>query len=57
MEVFFMMYPFMTCYLPKYELEDVFGFSDEEINYYLEIIHSTAHLIIEFSKGRDNPSG
>lgn len=49
----------MTCYLPKYELEDVFGFSDEEINYYLEIIRSTAHLIMEFSKGRgfENASG
>ncbi|MBE5939068.1 MAG: hypothetical protein E7266_01605 [Lachnospiraceae bacterium] len=49
----------MTCYLPKYELEDVFGFSKEEVDYYLEIIHSTAHLIMEFSKGRgfENASG
>ena len=28
----------MSCYLPKYELTDVFGFSQEEIDKYLEII-------------------
>lgn len=37
----------LTCYLPSYELEDVYGFSEEEINKYLDIIRSTAHLIIE----------
>lgn len=49
----------MTCYLPGYRLEDVFGFSDEEVNRYLEVIRSTAHLIIEFSKegGFENASG
>lgn len=26
----------MTCYLPKYELEDVFGFGKDEADYYLE---------------------
>ncbi len=44
----------------KWELPgNVFGFSDEEISYYLEIIRSTAHLIMEFSKGRgfENASG
>ena len=35
----------MSCYLPRYELTDVFGFSQEEIDKYLEIIRSTAHLI------------
>ena len=35
----------MSCYLPRYELTDVFGFSQEEIDKYLDIIRSTAHLI------------
>ena len=49
----------MTCYLPKYELEDVFGFDEEEVKKYLEIINSTAHLIMEFSRGRgfENAAG
>ena len=50
---------YMTCYLPDYELEDVYGFNSEEIENYLEIIKSTAHLIIEFAKGKgfENASG
>ena len=49
----------MSCYLPRYELTDVFGFSQEEIDKYLEIIRSTAHLIIEFAGkgGVDNAAG
>lgn len=49
----------MSCYLPEYRIEDVFGFSEEEISKYMEIIRSTAHLIIEFSKegGVLNASG
>ncbi len=39
-----------TCYLPTYTWEDVFGFSDEEINRYKKVIESTAHLIMEFSQ-------
>ncbi len=39
-----------TCYLPDYRWEDVFGFSEEEIARYLEVIESTAHLILQFSK-------
>ena len=39
-----------TCYLPAYEWEDIYGFSDEEISRYLEIIQSTAHLILEFAQ-------
>lgn len=42
----------LTCYLPLYELDDVYGFNDDEVNKYLEIIKSTAHLIIEFAKGK-----
>lgn len=49
----------MTCYLPDYEVEEIYGFDDSEVKKYMEIIRSTAHLIIEFSKegGFDNASG
>ena len=40
----------MTCYLPEYRLEDVFGFGEEDVQHYLEVIRSTAHLILEFAK-------
>ena len=36
----------LTCYLPSYRLE-VNGYSEEEANYYLDIIRSTAHRISE----------
>jgi len=49
----------MTCYLPSYEITSVHGFSKEEQDKYMEIIRSTAHLIMEFSKdgGFENTSG
>lgn len=48
-----------TCYLPDYEWEDVYEFTQSEIDKYEKIIKSTAHLIIEFSTqgGFDNASG
>ena len=39
----------MTCYLPSYRIE-VNGYSDDEVDYFMDIIKSTAHLIIEFSQ-------
>ena len=39
-----------TCWLPAYEWEDIFQYSDEEIDRFDEIIHSMAHLIMEFSQ-------
>ena len=39
-----------TCYLPDYRWEDIVGFSQERIDYFRQLIESTAHLIIEFSK-------
>jgi len=39
----------MTCYLPDYEQTEVYGFSQEEIDRYMSVIRSTAHLIMEFS--------
>lgn len=49
----------MTCFLPGYQLEDIVGFSDDEVKYLVSIIESTAHLILRFSQtgGFDNASG
>ena len=48
----------MICYLPSYEIENN-GYSKEEVEHFTDIIRSTAHLIIEFSKegGFMNASG
>ena len=40
----------MTCYLPDYSIEEVFGFDEMEVKKYMDIIRSTAHLIMEFSR-------
>ena len=47
-----------ACWLPHYTCEDIYHFSKEEIEQFEEIIRSTAHLIIEFSKegGFENAS-
>lgn len=39
-----------TCWLPEYKWEDIFHFSEQEIQKFQDIIESTAHLIIEFSQ-------
>lgn len=39
-----------TCYIPSYNWEDIYGFSENEIARYQEIIESTAHLILQFSQ-------
>lgn len=46
------------CYLPAYEIKNVEGFSQEEVDKYMEVIKSTAHLIIEFARdgGFENAS-
>ena len=47
-----------TCYLPSYKWADILGFSESDITHFQEIISSTAHLIMEFSRngGFDNAS-
>lgn len=47
-----------TCWLPEYKWEDVYAYSDVDIEKFQEIIESTAHLIMEFSQegGFDNAS-
>lgn len=50
-----------TYILPSYTWEDIEGFTQAEIDRYLEVIKSTAHLILEFSQTtpvfRNVPSG
>lgn len=47
-----------TCYLPDYTWEDIFGFTQADLDRYLEVIQSTAHLILQFSQegGLENAS-
>lgn len=49
----------LTCYLPSYKITENNGYTDEEVEKFMEIIKSTAHLIMEFSKERgfENASG
>ena len=44
------------CWLPEYKWEDVFGFTEKEIDYYDEFVHSISHVIMELSQedGFDN---
>ncbi len=48
-----------TCWIPQYKWEDIYQFDDEDIKRFQEIIQSTAHLIMEFSRagGFENASG
>jgi len=47
-----------SCYLPRYEWKEIFGFTNEEIKAFQSIIENNAHLIIELSQngGFDNAS-
>ena len=38
-----------TCYLPGYEWEDIYGYTDQQMDFFNEFIRNNAHLIIEFS--------
>ena len=40
----------MTYYLPTYEVKDVNGYSDKQVEKFVEIIKSKAHLIIELAR-------
>jgi hypothetical protein len=39
------------CYLPSYEWSEISVFTEHDIQRFIEIIESTSHLIIRFSKG------
>ena len=45
-----------TCYLPKYDWTNIYGFTQAEIEYYHSILESISHIIIELSQegGFDN---
>ena len=48
-----------TCYLPSYRWTEICGFTDAELERLKEVIESTAHLILQYSKegGFENASG
>ena len=48
-----------TIYLPDYTWEDIYGFDEEELRFFKDIVENSANLIIEFSKdgGFQNASG
>lgn len=47
----------MTYYLPTYEVKDVNGYSDKQVEKFVEIIKSKAHLIIELAKNMVHQKG
>ena len=49
----------MTVFLPSYRVEEVDGYSKDMVERIMDVIRSTAHLIIEFSRngGYENASG
>ena len=38
------------CWLPKYRWESIYGYSDDEMDYFKQLIRNNAHLIMEFSR-------
>ena len=50
---------YATCYLPQYQWEDIYGFSEDEMTRLREVVESTAHLILRYSKegGFEHASG
>ena len=40
----------MTCILPSYSIKDVSGFSEEDVEKYMDLIKANSHLMIESSK-------
>lgn len=49
----------MTVFLPSYRIEEIEGYNSEKVEHIMDVIRSTAHLIIEFSRngGYENASG
>jgi len=48
-----------TCWLPEYKWEDIFGYTEQEMEFFKKLVESNAHLIIDFSRngGFLNASG
>ena len=39
-----------TCWLPEYKWEDIYGFSDSEMDYLTEFVKKSAHIIIRLAR-------
>ena len=39
-----------TCYLPEKKWEDIYGYTDDELEYLKDVVYSESHLILEFSQ-------
>ena len=39
-----------TCYLPEKKWEDVYGYTDDELEYLKDVVYSESHLILESSQ-------
>ncbi len=39
-----------VCWLPDHRWEDIYSYSESEIEYFKKLIRNNAHLIIEFSQ-------
>ncbi|MDY3740977.1 MAG: hypothetical protein SO022_11005 [Selenomonadaceae bacterium] len=40
----------LICYLPSYRVEEVIGYSEEEVSKHVKFIREAANLIIEFAQ-------
>lgn len=40
----------LVCYLPSYRVEEVIGYSEEEVSKHIKFIREAANLIIEFAQ-------
>lgn len=40
----------LVCWLPSYQIEDVRGYSDKEVEKYVEFIQKAAYFIMEFAQ-------
>lgn len=49
----------LICYLPSYRVEEVIGYSEEEVSKHVKFIREAANLIIEFAQegGFDHAAG
>ena len=39
-----------TCYLPEKKWEDIYGYTDDELEYLKDVVYSESHLILESSQ-------
>ncbi|MCD8120049.1 MAG: hypothetical protein LUE29_11345 [Lachnospiraceae bacterium] len=39
-----------TCYLPDYDWENIYGYTEKEMEYFRKLVRDNAHLIMELSQ-------